>query len=117
MKLLVCGGRDYDDQMRVDYELDILGPHLVIEGGARGADRLARRWAERREVQCRTFAADWAKHGKSAGPIRNLLMLDEGKPDAVLAFPGGRGTADMVRQAERAGIPVTIVADLRPEPS
>lgn len=46
------------------------------------------------------------KYGKSAGPIRNQTMLDDGKPDLVLAFPGGRGTADMVAKAEKHGIPV-----------
>ena len=43
---------------------------------------------------------------KSAGHIRNQVMLDKGKPDVVVAFPGGRGTADMVRRAEGAGIEV-----------
>jgi acyl-CoA synthetase (NDP forming) len=53
-----------------------------------------------------SFPANWKKHGKSAGPIRNQLMLDVGKPDLVIAFPGGSGTADMIRRARKAGVPV-----------
>lgn len=49
-----------------------------------------------------------ATNGKAAGPIRNQRMLDEGKPDLVVAFPGGRGTADMVRRAKAAGVPVRL---------
>lgn len=52
-----------------------------------------------RELRCRL-------EGKAAGPIRNQRMLDDGKPDRVLAFPGGRGTANMVKLAKAAGVPV-----------
>jgi len=53
--------------------------------------------------------AKWSKHGRAAGPIRNQEMIDECKPDLVVAFPGGRGTADMVRRAKAAGIRVIEV--------
>lgn len=49
--------------------------------------------------------ADWSTHGKAAGPIRNQQMADA-RADLCLAFPGGKGISDMVRRAERAGIPV-----------
>lgn len=108
MKVLVCGGRDYSDGLRVYAELDRLKPDIVIEGGAEGADTFAWRWA-RRNIAAHmllTFKADWSRDGKAAGPIRNQRMIDDGKPDLVLAFPGGRGTADMVRRAKHAGIRV-----------
>ena len=61
----------------------------------------------------RIFPADWIRHGRAAGPIRNEQMLREGCPDLVVAFhddPGlGRGTADMVRRALAAGVPVRFV--------
>lgn len=57
-------------------------------------------------VPVRVFKADWDKHGKAAGPIRNQQMLDEGKPDLVLAFAGGKGTDDMCRRARAAGVEV-----------
>lgn len=59
-----------------------------------------------RRVAYLNYPADWEKHGRAAGPIRNEKMLIVGTPDMVLAFPGGRGTADMIRKAEAAGLPV-----------
>ena len=111
MRVLVCGGRDFADRDTVFRALNALaekyGRLNVIQGGARGADRLALDWAlQAPSVQLSNYPADWQRHGKAAGAIRNQQMLDEGKPDLVLAFPGGRGTADMVRRAKAAGIPV-----------
>jgi len=106
MRILVCGGRDYDDRKKVFEALDTLdNPCALIEGGARGADRLAREWAIDNNVPIFTFNADWETYGRAAGPIRNKQMLVEGKPDIVIAFPGGAGTANMIRQARAAGIP------------
>lgn len=87
-----------------------LNIEAIIHGGARGADEGANDWAGSEHVPARAFHADWRKHGNAAGPIRNQRMIDEGKPDIVIAFPGGRGTADMVRLAEAAGIPVIHVS-------
>ncbi len=106
MKVLVCGGRHYSDLPQLFWALDNLQPSVVIEGGATGADALARRYAEKRGIQLQTFEAEWSKYGNAAGPIRNRKMLNEGKPDLVLACPGGKGTADMVRRASVAGITV-----------
>jgi len=108
MRVLVCGGRDYADSGRLFLELDALrlsrGITVVISGCARGADTFGIEWAEVRGIEVARFPADWEKHRRAAGPIRNQQMLDEGKPDLVIAFPGGRGTADMVRRATAAGI-------------
>ena len=114
MKVLACGGRDFgsapgDRQALVD-ALDRSHAKrpmtALIQGAARGADSLAAQWARSREVQVETYPADWNAHGKAAGHMRNQRMLTEGKPDGIIAFPGGRGTADMTRRARRAGIPV-----------
>lgn len=88
------------------FALQLLRPSLVIHGGARGADTHAGWAATAVDIPVAVYPADWATHGRRAGPIRNAQMLAEGRPDAVLAFPGGRGTADMVRQARAAGVPV-----------
>lgn len=77
---------------------------IVIQGGATGADEHARTWCYVAGVQCITCLALWEKHGKAAGPIRNQKMLDDFQPELVLAFAGGRGTADMVRRAKAAGV-------------
>ena len=112
-RVLVCGGRDYTDLLRVCTVLDEQNARepigIVIHGAALGADSSARYWATTREVEKIGFPAEWRKYGKAAGPMRNQRMIDEGKPDVVVAFPGGRGTADMVRRAEAAGIPVIRV--------
>jgi len=110
MKILVTGGRNYGQAMREqDFIYDVLDeicPNHVIEGGASGADAVARAWCEHREVQNTTYKADWDRLGKWAGPRRNTLMLTHGKPDLVVAFQGGRGTANMVSQANGAGVPI-----------
>jgi hypothetical protein len=109
MRIVVCGGRDFTDSRRVFKFLDWMHERKAIaelvEGGAKGADALAGRWAECRGIKRTTVPADWITYGKAAGPIRNEGMLELG-PDAVVAFPGGRGTADMVARARRAGIAV-----------
>ena len=85
-------------------------PCVLIHGAARGADEGAARWAKSEGIASRAYPANWRKHGKAAGPIRNQQMLDDGRPDFVVAFPGGRGTADMVRRAHAAGVPVYEVS-------
>lgn len=113
MRVLVCGGRDYADRGRLFSVLDQankkLGVETIIEGGASGADRLARLWAQSAGIPVETFFADWETCGKAAGPIRNGKMLAEGKPGIVVAFPGGRGTTNMVQLAEMAGVRVVKI--------
>lgn len=81
----------------------------VIHGAYRGADTLADEWARDHKIKPEPFPADWTRLRGRAGPIRNAKMLAEGKPDLVVAFPGGKGTADMVKKARAAGVPVRIV--------
>ena len=106
MRLLVCGGRDWDRIGAMVCALEKLRPSLVIHGGADGADHVADVAAAALGIPVEVYPADWARYGRRAGPIRNAQMLADDEPDAVLAFPGGRGTADMARQAKRAGVPV-----------
>lgn len=109
MRALVCGGRDYGEKLHLFAILDLFGPTRVIHGAARGADTLAGDWARQRGVGCSVFPADWAGYGPKAGHLRNAQMLREGQPDLVLAFPGGRGTANMIKQARAAGVPTIEV--------
>jgi hypothetical protein len=111
MRILVCGGRDFKDAAWMNEVLYPRRVSMIIHGAARGADTLAGQWARRFNVPERYFPADWGLHGKAAGPIRNSAMLREGLPDIVIAFPGGRGTADMVRQAQRARVAVLDLRD------
>lgn len=109
MRLLVCGGRGYNDLARGRAVLDRFhAKHpvsILIQGGANGADFMAAQWALANGIHCAEVAALWRAYGKAAGPKRNAAMLSLA-PDAVIAFPGGAGTANMVAQAEAAGVKV-----------
>lgn len=113
-RILVCGGRNYADWSTVAntldaiYKLYLRGIELCT-GGQHGADELAWKWATRNNVPCRQMYAAWGEQGRSAGPIRNKRMLDEFKPQLVVAFPGGRGTRNMVKLAKEAGVPVRFI--------
>lgn len=113
MRVIVCGSRDWTDAEFVYRELDQIHKRLrittVIEGNAFGVDRMAGYWARRNKIDNLKFRADWEKYGKAAGPIRNGQMIKDGKPDRVIAFPGGVGTSDMVRQAHAADIEVITI--------
>jgi hypothetical protein len=113
IRVLVTGGRNYANRGLVYEVLDDLHRHqgisTIIHGGATGADEHADGWARSRLVAVQRYPVtrqEWQSVGNRAGPMRNQRMLDEGKPTAVVAFPGGRGTADMVRRARDACIMV-----------
>lgn len=100
--VIVTGGRSYSDVRHVESVLNNVAldrSFVLYEGGAGGADSIARSWAEKNGIECKTFCADWKQFGSAAGPIRNKAMLSEAlsiaKEVIVIAFPGGRGTANM----------------------
>lgn len=108
MKAVVCGGRDQHlTKERELYLLEAVAMHEVtqiVTGGCRGIDKEAEAWAKRGGMSVVTFKAAWDKHGKAAGPIRNTEMAQYA--DLCIAFPGGRGTADMVAKMRALGKPV-----------
>lgn len=125
MRVLVCGSRDYQNVGRVHTILNGLylsyidyggTEFVVIEGGATGADRLAQQWANTSilnghdRIKLETYPADWNQYGKRAGYLRNVQMLEEGKPHLVCAFfsspERSRGTAMMVELARTANVDV-----------
>jgi len=115
LKVLVCGGRDFTDYRAVAFALNRLsaerGPiELIVHGAAKGADSLAQLYADTAGICCKRYPANWKRDGRMAGPIRNEQMLVTEKPDVVVAFPGGRGTADCVRRAKDFGIEVLSAA-------
>jgi hypothetical protein len=71
---------------------------------------LAAQWAQGAGVKLETYPAEWDRFGKAAGPKRNQVMIDQGRPDLVVAFAGGNGTADMVNRAKKAGIEVVVIS-------
>ena len=112
--VLVSGKRDFTDYERFcEYMDEVLQcvdePVTIVEGGARGTDALAKRYAVERGHILKEFPADWEKNGKAAGPIRNSEMVDFVKGNdhraAVFFWDGkSRGTGDCLRKAEKAEI-------------
>lgn len=115
MKVLICGSRDWSAPLTSDALTDRLNAlpadAEIITGGAPGADFWAEKWARWSGRPVRVFKADWKRHGKKAGPLRNREMLNE-RPDLVLAFKAkleSRGTQDTIDEARRRGIPVEVI--------
>jgi YspA, cpYpsA-related SLOG family len=118
-RIVVTGSRYWQDEQTIGMKLQraVLQAYpftdvVVVQGGAEGADGIARAWAERFRVKVETFEADWKTHGKAAGPLRNTRMLDAGA-HLVLAFPVGDpssspGTWDTIHKAAVRGIPTSI---------
>ena len=122
MKVLVCGAAPrrrtgdpgWTNREAIRRELIELPPlTIIIEGEAEGADLLARDVAEELRFPVEPYPAEWKRYGRAAGPIRNRQMLDEGQPDLVLAFhaniAASTGTADMLGQAKKRGIPTRLL--------
>jgi hypothetical protein len=108
IRVLVCGGRDFLDYKNVREVLDAYQIDTIINGGATGTDALARRYAIENNIKIETYYADWDRYGRQAGPIRNAEMI-KCKPDLIIAFPGGKGTANMIKLGRTHNIPVKIV--------
>lgn len=134
MRVLICGDRHWTDYrfiylwveelIRVHEEVhhilkdypNGMEPLIIIEGEADGVDMMARVAAEELGIAVEKFPANWKKHGKAAGPRRNQQMLDEGKPDVIMAFhddvENSKGTKDMIERAKKArsglGIPCRV---------
>lgn len=99
-KVLICGGRDFADFELLQRVMAHVRPWLeddfcIINGFARGADRLAHIWAFTEGVPSICVPANWDYYGKRAGTLRNEWMLIYRDPDLVIAFPGGTGTSNM----------------------
>lgn len=113
LRYLICGDRNWDDIERIAQFISTLPPDsVIIEGEARGADSIARECALEMGLEVVKFPADWKKFGKGAGPIRNLQMITEGRPDVVVAFhnnlSASKGTKNMVETARKHGLNVLI---------
>tara|TARA_B100000214_G_scaffold100086_1_gene69745 strand:+ start:2446 stop:3102 length:657 start_codon:yes stop_codon:yes gene_type:complete len=112
VRVLVCGGRDYQDRDFMWNKLEQVMAHVdsnnefiysLAHGAAKGADSLAGEWAKEKDIEVEEYPADWHIHGRSAGMYRNKVMLNT-KPEYVIGFFGGVGTANMIRIAKEAGI-------------
>ncbi len=118
MRVLVCGDRNWNSYITVFTTLQDLirkrgGISVIIEGGCRGADLCAKRAAEALRIPVEEYPARWELYGRAAGPIRNQRMLDEGRPDIVLAFhkdlTQSKGTLDMLRKSYKRGCEILVI--------
>lgn len=111
MRVVVTGGRDFENYSAIERALNYVhsefGPITrLAQGGAPGADRWAVYWAGCHGIRYITYSAQWDLFGPAAGPKRNEEMLQKEQPDLVVAFPGGRGTANCIQLAELLKIQV-----------
>lgn len=107
MRAIICGGRKFNDWPYFMAVMERVPPLThIISGGATGADQMAIEYAQMYHIPCTVIKADWKVLGKYAGPDRNRRMIAVGKPDLVVAMPGGKGTANMVALAKAARIKV-----------
>lgn len=111
-RIIICGSRSWEDYQTMRSVIQGLEPgeDIVVHGGAHGADQMAGEIAVELGLEVEVHPADWEKHGKGAGFIRNEQMALLGA-DACIAFWDGesRGTADMMQRASEHGIKVAIV--------
>lgn len=110
MRVIIAGGRDYrltvGDYAMLNQMRGELPITSVVCGMARGADMSGRTWARISNLPVDEHPAKWDEHGRSAGPIRNREMAEVA--DALIAFPGGRGTNDMIDVAKKKGLKVVL---------
>lgn len=117
-KVLMFGARDWTDENAVRREIRRLKRKygnrlLIIEGGAPGADQMARVYGHMADVHVAEVVALWSTRHRAAGPQRNTMMLMMG-PDEAICFHAdlgkSKGSADMKKRCDRAGVPVKVVA-------
>ncbi len=112
MKVIIAGGRDFNDEDRMRHELQRVswgwGNLEIVSGMARGADTLGSEWARNHDLPLKEFPADWDKHGKAAGHIRNAEMADYA--EILIAFWDGtsKGTKGMIKLALDRGLEVHV---------
>jgi hypothetical protein len=112
-RVVFTGGRYYKNETAVVEVLTQLASDTVIvTGGATGLDTIAHNYAVEMGFETEVYPADWDTHGKAAGPIRNKVMASLPNVEMVVAFEGGRGTANMVKISDKLEIPVLIVNEV-----
>lgn len=112
-RVIIAGSRNFNDfellEKKMLYFLQNKKNIIVLCGGARGADDLGRQFAEMHDFMVEMFPADWKKFGKRAGVVRNREMAKSASACVVFWDGQSRGTANMIEEAKRAGIPLRVV--------
>lgn len=112
MRVIIAGGRTYhfdrQDVLKLNKLLNEMPDMEVVTGCANGADKNGEAWADVMKLKVHRFPAHWNKYGKRAGYLRNVEMSENA--EAVVLFPGGRGTDMMYDIAKKKGL---IIYDWR----
>lgn len=112
MKVIIAGGRDFNDYNLLKSKCDLLLKNStnieIVSGNANGADKLGERYALENNYKLTKFPADWSL-GKKAGYIRNKQMSDYS--DCLIAFWDGcsKGTNHMINLAKQNNLKIRIV--------
>lgn len=112
LKVIVAGGREFDDYDRLCTVLDNMLPAdeelEIVSGGAKGADRLGEEFAHTRHISLKIIRANWDKYGKQAGHFRNEVMAEYA--DMLVAFWDGKSpnTSHMINEARKHGVKVHV---------
>jgi len=119
MRVIICGGREFSDEKRLNESLDALhgvGPITVlIHGNVTGAGIIAERWARRNGINVVRYPPNWETYGRRAEGIRNSFMLSDSRPDCLVLFEGGDNTRDLHTRAQAAGIPIVRCDEQAPD--
>lgn len=105
MKVIITGGRLYNDSDKIKEVLDFFKPTLIIHGDCAGADTLAKEYAIERGITHKPYPYP-KSYGRAGGPIRNRQMCSENKDGLLIAFPGNNGTASCIREARNLGMEI-----------
>jgi len=114
--VVATGGRAYEGDAEAEDQfkkvLQLVDAQVLRHGGCSGADEFADDVARRMRLIVEIYEADWSTYGRAAGPIRNRTMVNGA--DVLIAMPGGRGTADCIRAAKKAGLEVFHIGEPKP---
>ena len=114
MRCIIAGGRDFTDyDLLVRSMEDFINEHglpsFIISGCARGADTLGERFAKDVGIEVIRYPADWEKHGKRAGPLRNIEMANNAESLVAFHDKNSKGTAHMISEAQKRSLIVKVV--------
>lgn len=113
MKTIIAGCRDFENypllKETVDKFRESVAVTEIVSGGAAGADTLGEQYAKENRITLKVFPANWDKHGRAAGPIRNKQMAEYA--DQLIAIWDGqsKGTENMIKTMKEVNKPVYII--------
>ena len=121
-KVIIAGSREFTDYALLEKKCDKIlkdipkDKLIIVSGKCSGADLLGEHYAKSRGIPIEEFPADWNKHGKAAGPIRNKQMAYYASH--LIVFWNGNdkgGSINMIKQAREQGLTIRIIEYLKYE--